>query len=54
MKKNNGCFWHIHHDVLCEWTNNIQERIAYIRKEKPANEIKTRLKLMKPKKEIKE
>jgi len=48
MKKNNGCFWHIHHDVLCEWTNNIQERIAYIRKEKPANEIKTRLKLMKP------
>ena len=48
MKKNNGCFWHIHHDVLCEWTDDIQERIAYIRKEKPANEIKTRLKLMKP------
>ena len=43
-----GMFWHIHHGVLCEWTNDIQERIDYIRKEKPANEIKTRLKLMKP------
>ena len=41
-------FWHIHHDVLCEWTNDIQERIAYIRKEKPIDEIETRLKLMKP------
>ena len=43
-----GMFWHIHHDVLCEWTNDIQERIAYIRKEKPIDEIETRLKLMKP------
>ena len=43
-----GMFWHIHHGVLCEWTNDIQERIDYIRKSKPQDEIKTRLRLMKP------
>jgi len=46
--KTSGMFWHIHHDVLYEWTNDIQERIDYIRKEKPQDEIKTRLRLMKP------
>lgn len=50
MKKNNkitGMFWHCHHDTLCEWVHDYQERVDYIKKEKPENEIKTRLKLFK-------
>ena len=46
--KTKGMFWHIHHDVLVEWSDNIQERIDYIKKEKPENEIETRLHLLKP------
>lgn len=40
-------YWHIHHDVLVEFTDNIQERIDYIQSDKPKNEIATRLRLMK-------
>ena len=43
-----GMFWHIHHDVLCEYSANIDERIAYIKKEKPQHEIETRLRLLRP------
>ncbi len=46
--KTTGMFWHIHHNVLCEWSDNIKERIEYIKKEKPKNEIKERLRLMQP------
>jgi len=46
--KTNGWFWHVHHDVLVEWSDDINERIAYIKKEKPENERALRLKLLKP------
>ena len=41
-------YWHIHHNVLLEETSNIQERIDYIKAEKPEAEIPLRLKLMTP------
>jgi hypothetical protein len=37
-------YWHIHHDTLCEGSTDIQERIDYIRKKKPAYEVPIRLK----------
>lgn len=43
-----GFFWHIHHDKLLEWSSNIEERIEYIKKNKPANEQELRLRLLKP------
>ena len=39
-------YWHIHHDTLCEGTTDIKERMAYIKDNKPPNEIPLRLKLM--------
>ena len=46
--KTKGFYWHIHHDVLVEWTDDINERIRFIKENQPEHEIKTRLKLMKP------
>jgi len=46
--KTKGFFWHIHHDKLVEWSDDIDERIAYIESDKPENEQALRLKLMKP------
>lgn len=43
-----GFYWHVHHDVLMEWSGDIQERVNYIKVNKLAKEIKTRLRLMKP------
>jgi len=40
-------FWHVHHDVLLEYSDNIKERISYIEKNKPAHEVRVRLRLMK-------
>jgi len=42
-----GMFWHCHHDKLCEWVYDYQERVNYIKSEKPKNEIETRLRLFK-------
>ena len=39
-------YWHIHHDILCEGTTDIEERIAYVKNNKPTSEISLRLKLM--------
>jgi len=47
MRQKSGMFWHIHHNRLVEWSDNIDERIDYIKEKKPANEIETRLRLMK-------
>ena len=47
MKKS-GFFWHIHHDTLFGWSDDINERIEYIKTEKPGNEIETRLRLLQP------
>ena len=42
-------YWHIHHDTLVEFAEeSIEGRIAYIKDRKPANEIETRLRLMRP------
>ena len=42
-------YFHIHHSGdLIEWSANIKERIAYIKAQKPAEEIETRLKWMTP------
>ena len=41
-------YWHIHHEILIEETTDIQERIDYIRANKPEKEIPLRLKLMTP------
>ena len=42
-------FWHIHHsDWLLNWSFDIQERIDYIKAEKPKHEVETRLRLLKP------
>jgi len=46
--KTKGFYWHIHHDVLCEWSDDIDERIRYIKTYKPENERALRLRLMKP------
>jgi multidrug resistance efflux pump len=41
--------WHIHHDILVEpLTEPIENRIAFIKANKPKNEVETRLRLMKP------
>ena len=41
-------YWHIHHEILCEGTFDIKERIKYIKDYKPSKEIPLRLKLMTP------
>ena len=44
-----GWAWHVHHEVLLEpLTEPIENRIAYIKAEKPAHEIELRLHLLKP------
>ena len=40
-------YWHCHHDIICEPVWSYKERVDYIRKDKPKNEIKTRLSLFK-------
>jgi hypothetical protein len=46
--KTKGFYWHIHHGVLCEWSDDIAERIACIKTQKPERERALRLKRMKP------
>jgi len=41
-------YWHIHHDVLVEFSGDIEERIRYIKTHKPAKEVPLRLRLLKP------
>ena len=47
MEHIKGLYWHCHHDVLLEYCYDYDERVAFIKKEKPKNERKTRLKLFK-------
>lgn len=39
-------YWHVHHEVLCEHSTNINERIKYIKHFKPEHEQEIRLRLM--------
>lgn len=42
-------YWHVHHHVLCEpLIGPIEQRVEFIKQNKPESEIETRLKLMKP------
>ena len=46
---NYGWAWHVHHDTLAErLTEPIENRRTYIMQSKPAQEIETRLRLLKP------
>ena len=38
-----GLFGFLHHDKLCESSHNVMERVAYVRREKPQNEVAIRL-----------
>lgn len=42
--------WHVHHELLLEplTGDGITERVAYIRRYKPADEIPTRVRLLRP------
>jgi len=42
-----GLVVHCHHDLLIEWCHSFQERVDYIKSDKPKSEQKTRLKLFK-------
>ena len=42
-------YWHIHHKALCEpLLEPIENRIEFIKAAKPADEVETRLRLMRP------
>ena len=38
-----GWFGLIHHEMLCEPSDNVMERVAYVRREKPRKEVAIRL-----------
>ncbi len=44
----NTYYWHCHHEVLCEFVGDPQERIDYIKMAKPNAEIDIRLRLFQP------
>ena len=44
----NTMYWHCHHDLLCEFVTNPNERIEYIAGNKSWDEIEIRLRLFKP------
>jgi len=41
-------YWHIHHDRLLELSDDIGERIKFIKAKKPKRQIELRLRLLKP------
>ena len=47
IKHTMGFAFHVHHDKLFEYCTNYQERVDYIKRAKPANEVELRLKLLK-------
>lgn len=38
-----GMFGLLHHEILCESSHDVMERVAYVRREKSRNEVATRL-----------
>ena len=46
--RNYRFYWHVHHNKLLEFMEIAQERIDYIKKNKPSKEIAIRIKLMTP------
>jgi len=47
-ERKQGLYWHVHHGILIEWCYNYDERVNFIRTDKPKNERATRLRLFKP------
>ena len=45
--RNEGFAFHVHHDALAEYCTNYQERVDYIKTNKPAGELRLRLRLFK-------
>ncbi len=45
MSKTKGMFWHVHHDRLLEYCYNYDERVRYIKENKPKDERELRLRL---------
>ena len=43
-----GFYWHVHHREVVEWCYSYEERLAYIRTNKPLYEIAIRKKLFQP------
>lgn len=43
--KTSGFAFHCHHDVLCEWVTDYDQRVQYIKKNKPEAEQELRLRL---------
>ena len=39
----NGLFGLLHHSILCEWSHDVRERVAYVKCEKPVLEVAVRL-----------
>ena len=46
--KQEGMFWHVHHDELVEYCYNYDKRVEFIKERKPGDEIEARLRLFKP------
>lgn len=38
-----GWFGLLHHEILCEESHDVMERVDYVRRNKPENEVATRL-----------
>ncbi len=47
-KKQQGFFWHVHHEELIEWCFSYDERVGFILNEKEKDEQELRLRLLKP------
>ncbi len=47
-KQQTGFFRHVHHDIPIEYCYSFDERVSAIKRTKPKNEIRTRLRLFKP------
>ena len=43
-----GFYWHVHHREVVEWCYSYEERLDYIRRKKPTDEIPIREKLFQP------
>ncbi|KKL79510.1 hypothetical protein LCGC14_2014070 [marine sediment metagenome] len=43
-----GMFWHVHHDTLLEYCYDYDERVRFIKKNKPKSEQELRLRLFQP------
>ena len=43
-----GFYWHVYHDGLLDWCWDYEERVAYVKANKPEREQELRLRLLQP------